>query len=92
LRELNAVLAGDDYGSRIRALAFLLVFVALTAGCADSDDDDVAAPPTASPPATTTGETETGGIDTLEGASTEPVTGEAEAEAGEIALAALAAR
>ncbi len=52
---------------------------ALAAGCAESDEDEVAAPTTAPAPATMTdAETETGGIDPLRGAGTEPVTGSAE--------------
>jgi hypothetical protein len=51
------------------------------AGCAGSDDDDdSAAGPVTSTQTTTTATTETGGIDPLAGASTDPVTGTATTE------------
>lgn len=55
-------------------LALLLIATALAAACADSESDEAAPPATSG----TTTETETGGIDPLEGAGTEPVTGTVE--------------
>jgi hypothetical protein len=56
------------------------VVAAAGAACGDSDDESASGTTTAAPPTSTTTETETtetGGIDPLEGAGTEPVVGEA---------------
>ena len=65
---------------RFACLLLAAVLLAIATGCGNSDDDSSS--PATEPPATTTAtttepETQAGGIDTLEGAGTEPVTGEA---------------
>jgi hypothetical protein len=55
----------------------LVISATLAAAGCDGSGDEQAAPPTA-PTTTADTETETGGIDTLEGAATHPVTGEPE--------------
>ena len=55
-----------------------MISAALVATGCDGSDGDEAAPPTTPTTTPTTTDTETGGIDTLEGAGTEPVTGDSE--------------
>jgi hypothetical protein len=73
-------LTGAEYARRIRACALLLALaaIAVASGCGDSSNE-ASVPPAQETTTTVATTTNDGGIDPLEGAGTDPVTGEATA-------------